>query len=556
MPSSASLAFATLVAHGISKSYGPNPVLSAVDLSVGPKQRVGVVGPNGAGKTTLLRILAGLEQPDAGRVEILPANATVGYLAQEPERHTTETAREMLGRRSGIALAERRLMEAATALAENRSGAEEAYGAALERFISLEAGEFDGRLGEVLAELQLDENLLERPTAELSGGQRAKVSLAALLVSRFDILLLDEPTNDLDFDGIARLESYLSARVGGTAIVSHDRSFLARSVNAVLEVDEWTHETALYSGSFDTYLKARQDARRHAEQAYEAYMTERGRLQGRLREQRQWAVQGVRKEVRKQPDSDKVQRDFRVNRTEKQASKVRITEKALGRLEVVERPYEPWQLRLEIPSLGRSGEIVAEIENGVVERGDFRLGPVDLHISFGEKVAILGPNGSGKSTLLAAVLGRLPLSEGRARLGSSVVVGELGQDRRRFFNDGPLIESFLAATGTTVSESRSLLAKFGLSAGDVQRPAVSLSPGERTRAELALLVARGTNCLVLDEPTNHLDLAAIEQLEATLSGWQATLLLVTHDQALLEAIEVTRQVQLDNGNVVSDNSFS
>ncbi len=550
--SSSSLVLATLVARRVSKQYGSTPVLHEVDLSVGPHQRIGILGPNGAGKTTLLRLLAGLEQPDEGSIVLTPVTATVGYLAQEHERSEHETVRQMLARRTGVVEAEEQMVRAAEALAGGSATAEAHYATALDRYLSLGAGDFDGRLDEVAAELDLPEAVLGRPTTALSGGQRAKASLAALLVSRFDLLLLDEPTNDLDFEGLSRLEAFLSERSGGIVVVSHDRSFLARTVDAVLELDEWSHRGTLYAGGFEAYLEARQVSRRHAEEAYGAYVTERERLRRREREQRQWAVQGVRRETKRPRDNDKAQRDFRINRTEKQASKVRMTEKALDRLEVVERPYQPWQLQLELAATERSGEVVAEIEGGVCKRGDFQLGPLDLRLSYGERLVLLGPNGSGKSTLLACLLGRLELSEGRARLGASVVVGELGQDRRRFADDRRLLEVFLGASGLVISEGRSLLAKFGLTARDVERSAGSLSPGERTRAEIALLVARGTNCLVLDEPTNHLDLPAIEQLEVALSSWPSTLLLVTHDQALLDAVELSRAVRLEHGQVISD----
>jgi ATPase subunit of ABC transporter with duplicated ATPase domains len=552
-PSSSLLA--TLVAHRLSKSHGAVPVLVDVDLTVGPSQRVGVIGPNGVGKTTLLRILAGLDSPDSGWVLLTPNTASVGYLAQEHPSDASESLREMLARRSGVAAAEAGLEKAAAALAEGLEGSEEAYSLALERFMGLGAGDFEARLEQVMGELSLSPDTLELPTAALSGGQRAKAHLASLLLSRFDLLLLDEPTNDLDFAGLESLERFLGRRPGGIVIVSHDRAFLERTVTSVLEIDEWTHQATVYNGSFSAYRDAREIARRQAEEAYESYVSERERLQKREREQRQWAVQGVRRETRNPRDNDKAQRDFRINRTEKQASKVKITEKALERLEVVERPFQPWQLQLELPSSSRSGDVVAEFDGVVVRRGSWQLGPLDLLISWGERLALLGPNGSGKSTLIAALLGRLEPEVGRLRLGSSVVVGELGQERRRFYGTSPLGEVFIAASGAKLSEARSLLAKFGLGADHAGRRADSLSPGERTRAELALLMARGTNCLVLDEPTNHLDLPAIEQLEAALSSWGATFVLVTHDRALLSTVRLSREVRVENGAVVSDRTL-
>jgi ATPase subunit of ABC transporter with duplicated ATPase domains len=545
--------FATLAARGVTVHRGLAPVLVEVDLTVGPEDRIGVVGPNGVGKTTLLRILASDLRPDSGTVRLTPPAATVGYLAQETESRSGESLRDHLARRAGVAAAEHELAAAATALAEGSAGADARYATALERYLALGVADFDARRGEVLADIGLDESLLDVPTAGLSGGQRAKAALASLLLSRFDILLLDEPTNDLDFDGLDRLEAFTGARQGGLAVVSHDRAFLERVVSSILEIDESSHRAALYAGGFASYLDARATARRHAEERYDTYVAARDRLTAREREQRQWAVQGVRQQKKRPRDNDKAQRDFRINRTEKQASKVRITERALERLEAVEKPWEGWRLSLELKAAARSGDVVARLEGAVVTRGTWRLGPVDLAVFFGERIAVLGRNGAGKSTLLAALLGRLQLDEGRCVLGPSVVVGELHQARGRFVaGPGTLGEQFLARSGLSLSEGRSLLAKFGLAADHAGRPAASLSPGERTRAELALLMAGGTNCLVLDEPTNHLDLPAIEQLEGALSEWPGTLLLVTHDRRLLESVAVTRRIAVEDGAVVDD----
>ena len=244
-------------------------------------------------------------------------------------------------------------------------------------------------------------------------------------------------------------------------------------------------------------------------------------------------------------DNDKAQRDFRVNRTEKQASRARRTERALGALEEVDKPWEGWELRFTINETARSGAVVVRLEEAVIERGDFRLGPFTLDIAWADRIALVGPNGSGKTTLVEAILGRLPLNGGTRRMGPSVVVGELGQDRRLLRDGGTLHDAFLAAVpGLRPDLARSHLAKFGLGAEAVTRLQASLSPGERTRAELAAFAARGVNLLVLDEPTNHLDLPAIEQLESALDEYGGTLVLVSHDRRLLEKVRVTRTVTL------------
>ncbi|MGD0594051.1 MAG: ABC-F family ATP-binding cassette domain-containing protein [Acidimicrobiales bacterium] len=550
MPHASPTPFATISAHHVSKSRGLAPILVDVELVLGSEARIGVLGPNGVGKTTLLRILAGLEAPDSGTVTVNPPGATVGYLAQEPEADPDETLRHLLLRRTGVAEAEATLESAAADLAAGAAGADDRYAAALDRYLTLGGPDVEARMAIVLADLGLPERLLDVATQALSGGQRSRSALAGLLLSRFDLLLLDEPTNDLDFDGLERLETFLEQRGGGLVVVSHDRAFLERIVTTVVEIDEGTHRSSEYGGGWAAYLEAKETARRHAAEAYEDYLDERERLKTREREQRQWSVQGVAREKKNPRDNDKAQRDFRINRTQKQASKVRITEKALERLEVVERPFEPWQLHLDLASARRSGAVVGRLHEAVVRRGSWQLGPVDLELAWADRLALLGPNGSGKTTLLSALLGRVPLDAGERWLGPSVVVGELGQERMRFsVAEATLLQAFLTAAPLATGEARSLLAKFGLGADHVLRPAASLSPGERTRAELALLMARGTNCLVLDEPTNHLDLPAIEQLEQALEAWEGTLILVTHDRRLLEQVRLTLRLELADGKV-------
>ena len=538
-----------LRARGITKSFGTHVVLADVDVAVGPGGRVGLVGPNGIGKSTLLRILAGLEVADSGTVERAPASLEVGWLPQEVEAHPGETLQAYLARRTGVAAAEAELDRLTAALGAD-PGAVEPYTEAMERFLALGGDDLAARCGEVCADVGLPAERLGVAMTELSGGQQARAALAAVLLARFDVLLLDEPTNNLDFAGLDRLEGFLDGLAGGVVVVSHDRAFLDRTVERILEIDEETHRGIDYAGGWSDYVAARELARSQRYEAFNRFRADSARLAERLREQRSWADTGVTKAKKNPRDNDRAQQGWRVNRTEKQASKVRVTERALANLDTVDKPWESWRLQLHFGAGARSGDVVARLEGAVVRRGSFTLGPVDLEIGWQERVVVVGPNGGGKTTLLLTVLGQLAPQEGTRKLGPGVKVGTLDQGRQRFAGPEPVLHTFQAASGMEqLSEARSHLAKFGLGAGHVDRAGARLSPGERSRAVLATLMATGVNCLVLDEPTNHLDLAAIEELERALDSYEGTLLLVTHDRRLLESVEVSRTLRVERGTV-------
>ncbi|MFI5755182.1 ABC-F family ATP-binding cassette domain-containing protein [Streptomyces sp. NPDC051569] len=540
---------ATLVAKDLAAGHGDRSLFSGLDLVVAPGDVIGLVGANGAGKSTLLRLLAGLDTPENGELRLSPPAAAVGHLPQEPERRAGETVRDFLGRRTGVTAAQTALDEATQALVDGSPGADDAYAIALERWLGLGGADLDERAEEVAASLGLTVGL-DQPMTSLSGGQAARAGLASLLLSRYDIFLLDEPTNDLDLDGLDRLESFVSGLRAGTVVVSHDREFLVRTVTKVLELDLAQQKITLFGGGYEAYLEERETARRHAREEFEEYADKKSSLEARGHMQRSWMEKGVKNARRKSTDNDKIGRNKRTESTEKQAAKARQTQRLIERLDVVEEPRKEWELRMEIASADRSGAVVAILRAAEVARGDFRFGPVTLQIDRADRVAITGANGAGKSTLLAALLGRLPLDAGHSSLGSGVIVGEVDQARALFHGPETLLDAFRPAVpDTEPAEIRTLLAKFGLKSHHLTRPATTLSPGERTRAALALLQGRGVNLLVLDEPTNHLDLPAIEQLESALDSYDGTLLLVTHDRRMLDAVHTTRRLDVSAGTV-------
>ncbi|MCK1800872.1 ATP-binding cassette domain-containing protein [Micrococcus luteus] len=545
---------ATLVASGLAGGHGHRTLFEDLDLTVAPGDVVGVVGANGAGKSTLLRILGGDLAPQAGTVSLAPADAFVGWLPQEHERVPGETVAGYIARRTGCAEATREMDASASGLADPdvTDAAADRYNTALTRWLASGAADLEERIPAVLADLGLDLSASPEQVlmTSLSGGQAARVGLAALLLSRFDVVLLDEPTNDLDLDGLTRLEAFVQELRGGVVLVSHDREFLARCVTRVLELDLAQRTNRVYGGGYEAYLEERATLRRQAREKYEEFAEQKQDLVSRARTQREWSSQGVRNAMKKSPDNDKLRRKANSESSEKQAQKVRQMESRIARLEEVEEPRKEWRLEFTIGAEPRSSSVVATLNDAVFRLGGFTLGPVSLQVNAGERIGITGPNGAGKSTLLRGLLGRQAPDEGTAALGSSVQIGEIDQARSLLAGTAPLAAAFEALVPEMASgEVRTLLAKFGLRADHVNRPVDELSPGERTRASLALLQARGVNVLVLDEPTNHLDLEAIEQLEQALETYEGALLLVTHDRRMLDTVRTDRRWQVQDGRV-------
>ena len=365
------------------------------------------------------------------------------------------------------------------------------------------------------------------PALALSGGETARKRLRELFERPLGVYLLDEPTNDLDFAGLDWLERQVDTLDGAVVVVSHDRDFLDRSVDSIAELDEWTHTLTRFAGGWTQYELARNAALRSRREAYDAYEGEKARLRDQMLRMQHWEERGYG-QGRKKKKSKDVKRVFGGR---------------IERLEEVAKPYEPWELQLSLETHARSGDVVLRLRDAVADRGSFRLGPIDIALGWGERLLVSGRNGSGKSTLLDVFLGRLSLARGERWLGPGVVLGELSQERTEL-DDGPLLPAFTRASGLGEEDARTLLAKFGLAADDVLRETISLSPGERTRATVALFAARGVNAIVLDEPTNHLDVPAIEELERALAEFDGTVVLVTHDRRFLERFAATRKLEL------------
>ena len=542
---------ATLVAKDLSGGHGHRILFEGLDLTVAPGDVIGVVGANGAGKSTLLSLLGGAAQPMAGSVDCAPRDAFVGLLPQEHERVPGETVAHYVARRTGATEATAAMEAAAAALGSGEPGADDAYAVAFDRWMASGAADLDDRIAPVLADLGLDVGPEALMTA-LSGGQAARVALAALLLSRFDVVLLDEPTNDLDLDGLERLEAFVQGLRGGVVLVSHDREFLARCVTRIVELDLAQGQVTVYDGGYDAFLEERAVARRHAREAYEQYAGTRADLVQRARTQREWSSQGVRNAMKKSPDNDKIRRKAATESSEKQAQKVRQMESRIARLDEVEEPRKEWVLQFDIAAAPRSSGVVATLNEATRRLGDFaartrlragRRGRPDRHHRPQRSRQDHAPAPAPRRDRPRHRVPRRSAPPSRSGSSTRPAPGSTTPCRSAT-PSRPLVPEM------TQAEVRTLLAKFGLKADQVTSAVGRLSPGERTRAAMALLQARGVNLLVLDEPTNHLDLPAIEQLEQALASYDGALLLVSHDRRLLENVRLDQRWEVDGGRVV------
>jgi ATPase subunit of ABC transporter with duplicated ATPase domains len=473
---------------------------------------------------------------------VVPArDTTVLYLPQLSDadrRPVRDAVHELLG----VAEAAARMDALEARLADGDLEAIPEHAAAVQRWLARGGADVDARLRRSVTEAGLDPALLNRPATELSGGQRARAMLAAVDAARADVLLLDEPANHLDGDGLHRLRAALLARPGGLVLVAHDRALLSAVCDRVVELDPRTGAARSWAGGWDAYERERERDRRHAAAEHEHAVAVRTRLTRLARAARERSAQGQHR-ARSGSEPDKNLR--RLYQESAQGSDLlagQLRRKA-ERVRVPPRPWQPKDARLTFVAPRRNAGVVAALHGAVLRRGAFTLGPLELEIRDGERVLLAGPNGSGKSTVIAALAGRLEPVAGDAR---AVAVHEVGQEHTVLLDgEGPLLAVVRAAAGLRERAARAALAAIGLDADTAERPAATLSPGERTRAELATATAAGARLLALDEPTDHLDIDALEALESVLQDWPGALVLATHDVRLREALRIDRVIELE-----------
>ena len=534
-----------LTAHQISKSYNIHPILDKVSFSLNPGDRVGLIGPNGSGKTTLLRILAGLEPADSGVVTRNPAGLRTGFLAQGFEPDPGLTLGEAVRRVTGdLEQAEIELTRLATALATEpgRTDLQAAYDAALRRLES--ASRVGDQPAAILEAFGLDRIPEEQPLVDLSGGQKTRLALALVLAGEPDLLLLDEPTNHLDIQMLEWLEAWLASFRGAALVVSHDRTFLDRTVKRILDLDPATHTLREYTGNYSDYLEQYLAERERKAAAHRDQVAEIRRMRQDIARTKQ---QSLRVELTTTSREPTVRRYAK-----KVARKAKSREKKLERYlesdERVEKPGQSWQMKLDFAAPAHLSQDVLALQNLSI---GYPGGPplaqdLQLQVRAGERIALTGPNGGGKTTLLRTIAGRLAPLEGSARLGANVKLGYMAQEQELIDPGRTALEAIQQHAPLNETQARSFLHFFLFSGDDALRPARDLSYGERARLSLATLVVQGCNFMLLDEPINHLDIPSRTRFEQALAQFEGTVLAVVHDRYFIERFAT--QVWVLDGN--------
>lgn len=527
-----------LTAAHLAKSYGAYTVLEDGSLVINGGDRVGIVGANGAGKSTLLRLLAGREAPDAGTVACAPS-LDIGYLPQATPTLAGGSIADLLHEAVGGLRrleGQMRTLEAAMAAAtgERLAALLDEYGQAATRFQDRGGYALDARIAAVLAGLGLADLAPSRALAALSGGERARIVLAALLLRAPDLLLLDEPTNHLDLASLEWLEGYLAAYPGAAAIVSHDRHFLNRAVTHIVEVDDATHRLKRYTGDYDAFVRAKAGERAQWEDAYARQREEVRELRRRIREAARAAGHN-----RPPTDNDKTAYKAAGARAQAAVSRtVRSAEEQLRRIgaDPVAQPPKPlrFQPRFQATALQSSQIVRAEhLSKGFGDRVvlrdlSFILGP-------GARILLTGPNGAGKTTLLRLLLGRETPDGGSVRLAPGARIGYLPQDPAEADPRRTILDTYKEGlVGPESTLVASLLGNGLFRLEDLGKTLGQLSLGQRRKLEIARLVADGPNVLLLDEPTNYLSLDVLEAFEAATLAFPGPVIAVSHDRWLLE----------------------
>ncbi len=527
--------------QGISKTYGANLILKDMSLTAAAGQRLGLVGANGAGKSTLLKVAAGEVEPDSGTIALDP-DETLGYLPQIMTGIEYQTLDSMI--RDSLAElreieARMRALETAMAVpAGDVSGALDEYGDLADQFERRGGYDLDHRIDLVIEGLGIAHLPRDQQMSTLSGGEKTRAALAALLLRQPDVLLLDEPTNHLDAAALEWLEGYLAAYPGAAVIVSHDREFLNRTVNVIIEIDEFSHESKRYTGDYDAYRRAKTLERAAWEEMFWAEQDEIKLLRRAMKTT-------ARQVGHNKPftGGDRMAYDAKGARVEHQVSRnIRNAEERLRRIEEnpTPRPPLPLTIRTAFDPHALNNRIALVVSNVSKRYGDrVILDGVNFTLTHGERAVIVAPNGAGKTTLARIIAGDEHADSGEVITAGSAAIGYLDQEGSAMLSDRTVLETYRTFPNVSPDEeiAKAELMRFGLfTYPDLLKRVSDLSAGQRRKLQLARLIAARANLLILDEPTNHLSFDALEAFESALDDFDGAVLAVSHDRRFIERI--------------------
>jgi ATP-binding cassette subfamily F protein 3 len=533
-----------LTVNNLSKRYGDSLVLDSITCVINSGDRIGLIGPNGAGKTTLLRIVTGRERPDSGSVS-LAGDARIGFLRQGFTDLQTGALADLIDiPTEGLLAAAREVELSASALADPTIVPDEAsqrYDDALVAFDAKGGYAAIDDLTGLLDTFKLGGVPLDRQLSTLSGGQKTRAGLAALLASRPDLLFLDEPTNHLDIEAQQWLADFLTSYRGAVLFVSHDRGFLDQVVTQVFALDSVSHRLTVYPGNYSDYVAARKHEEEEQAAAWHRQQKEVRRIE-----------QDIRAMETKSRNIENNTIDFAIRKKAAKIVRPAVVRKAklermLESSEAVEKPTRQWGMHATFAGSSAGPRAVASLEDVNVSFGGHNvLRHVSLHLRHGERLAITGPNGSGKTTLLRLLTGSLQPDSGVVRIGAGVRVGYFAQEQESLDLGASVLELARREAEMSESDIRTFLHRYLFGGDIVYRRVGDLSYGERARLMLALMALRGTELLLLDEPLNHLDVDARENFEQALEQYEGTLVFVGHDRYAIDRL-ATRVIELDAG---------
>ncbi len=526
-----------LAAHHLNKSFGAHDVLTDITAALAHGERAALVGPNGVGKTTLLHILAGLDEPSGGAIH-RARNLTIGLLPQQVDQELSEPVTLFDLMRAVFARLDRlaqhmRDLEHAMADPDQHDEAIEKYGKIAEQFEHAGGYTFEARIQQVLSGVGFEPADYHRPVNQFSGGQKTRALLARLVLQQPDVLLLDEPTNHLDVGAVEWLETTLRDYPGAILMASHDRYFIDALAGTIWEMRGGQLE--VYRGNYTAYLMQREDRLERQRKEYER--------------QQEFIAK----------EEDFIRRNISGQNTRQAQGRRTRLERLKQSGDLIRRPQERKSIRLNLGAAPRSGDIVLRAQQLVVGYADDRKPLLEcdqLYLYRNQRVAIWGPNGAGKTTFLKTALGQIPPLSGHIELGASVRVGYYAQAHELLDPNDTVLGAILRVQPMPLSKARGLLGSYLFGGDMIEKPVSALSGGERGRLALAVLALQGANVLLLDEPTNHLDLDSQEVLQDVLADFDGTLVLVTHDRYLVDALATHVWAIEDNRITVYEGNYS